>query len=191
MVIITLGGMPGSGKSTLGKLLAARLDMPFFSMGDVRRQYAIANNMTLAELNKRGEQDPASDALVDEYQKKLPFKHNSFVIDSRLGYHFLPKSIKLFVKVDLRVAATRIYSQKRESEKWSSVEDGERELRERIACDIKRYKQYYALDPSDLTQYDLVLDSTSTDPETLLHRVILFLRLKGVVIPPEPARKRG
>ena len=35
-MIITISGLPGSGKSTIGKMLAKKLGYKFYSMGDLR-----------------------------------------------------------------------------------------------------------------------------------------------------------
>jgi predicted cytidylate kinase len=184
MVIITIGGPPGSGKSTLGRMLATRLGAPFFSMGDVRRAYALERGMTLAELNRRGEADPYSDTMVDEYQSKLPRQHPSFVIDSRLGYHFLPQSVKIFLKADLRVAASRILPDKRAEEHWTNLDEGTRALQERMRSDRARYKKYYGIDPYDESRFDLVLDTSQLDPLAVLHETLLFLKRSGVPVPP-------
>lgn len=182
MVIITIGGPPGSGKSTLGRMLAARLGVPFFSMGDVRREYALKHGMTLAELNRRGETDPASDAMVDEYQAKLPETQPSFIIDSRLGYHFLPQSIKIYVKCDVRVAAQRIFAMRRQEERWTTLDDGVHAIQERAASDLRRYQQYYGLNPYSEGNFDLVIDSSTLHPLDVLHAILRFLRSKGVIL---------
>ncbi|HIH23465.1 TPA: AAA family ATPase [Candidatus Woesearchaeota archaeon] len=183
MVIITIGGMPGSGKSTVGRMIAVRLGIPFFSMGDVRREFANEHGMTLAELNARGENDPASDKMVDEYQSKLPETTPSFVIDSRLGYHFLPQSFKVYLKVDSRAAAERIYAMKRHEEHWRSIEDGVRSVEERAASDLRRYKKYYGLNPYDEKNFDLVIDTTHMKPLAVLHAVRKYLKERGIVVP--------
>lgn len=183
MLIITIGGMPGSGKSTVGRMVAMRLGVPFFSMGDVRREFANKHGMTLAELNARGETDPASDKMVDEYQSKLPETTPSFVIDSRLGYHFLPQSFKVYLKVDSRAAATRIYAMKRHEEHWASIDDGVRSVEERAASDLRRYKKYYGLNPYDENNFDLVLDTTAMKPLDVLHAITRALKARGLAVP--------
>ncbi len=188
-IIITIGGLPGSGKSTLGKLLAARLGVPFYSMGDIRRTYAREHGWTLEELNRRAESDPESDHLVDRFQARLPEKEHAFIVDSRLGHHFLPQALKLFVKASVRVCATRILGAKRFGEEWTTIDDGVRSLEERIASDKRRYAALYGIDPLDETQYDLVLDSEAHNPLELLEQVLAELHRRGVRLPDAPASK--
>jgi cytidylate kinase len=45
-MIITLSGYPGSGKSTAGKLLAAKLGYNRYSIGDLQRRLAAEHNLT-------------------------------------------------------------------------------------------------------------------------------------------------
>jgi cytidylate kinase len=178
-MIITIGGAPGSGKSTVGRMLATRLGVPFFSMGDIRRSYAREHGMTLTQLNELAISDPTSDYLVDEHQKELPKEVKTFVLDSRLGFKFLPQSFKVYVTVDRRAAAERIFTQRRDIEEWSSVEDGMRSLAARETGDRERYLKLYGADPADFSQYDLVLDSSKTNPLELMEEIMTFLQKKG------------
>jgi len=182
-LIITIGGSPGSGKSTIGRMLATRFGIPFFSMGEVRRQYALEHGMTLAELNARAEHDVTSDHLVDKFQEKLPEKYDSFIVDSRLGFHFLTQSIKIYIKVDRKVAAERIFPLRRDSEHWHTVEEGITALQARESSDKLRYMQYYGLDPADTSHYDIILDSTKTNPLEMLSQVVDFLKKRNVEVP--------
>ena len=62
-MIITLSGMPGSGKSTVAKILSKKLRMSRYYMGGIRREMARKMGLTIDELNKLGERDPSSDAM--------------------------------------------------------------------------------------------------------------------------------
>jgi cytidylate kinase len=181
-LIITISGRPGSGKSTLGRLLSAKLNIPFFSMGEIRRHYAVEHGMTINDLNERAEKDPSSDHQVDEFQRRLPEKHPSFIVDSRLGYHFLPQSVKIFIKVPREIAAKRIFERRRESEAWASVEDGIEALKQREESDKHRYKHLYNIEhPPSMEHYDLVLDSTTTEADQLLKHTMDFLEQRKLI----------
>lgn len=182
MVIITFGGTPGSGKGTVGKELAKKLDLPFFSMGDLRRQYALDRGMTIAELNMLSEKDPTNDNMVDEYQSTFPKKYPSFIMDSRLGYHFLPTAIKIFLKVDVVEAARRIMNAARDSEKMESLAQAVVAVEDRISSDLRRYEQYYNINPYDESQYDLVINTTNLTPEQALDIIVEYLGQQGVKI---------
>lgn len=167
-MIISISGVPGSGKTSVGKLLAERLEYHFYSVGGLRGKMALERGMTINELNKLGETDPTTDTSVDEYQRELGKKEDDFVIEGRLSWYFIPHSFKILLTCDPHTAAERIY--------WARQQDGEgrgdepeyaspdvtrRHLEERTESDRKRYAKYYGLDYADASQYDVVMDTTN------------------------------
>ena len=96
-MIIAISGSPGSGKSTVGKLLASRLNFTHYSSGDLMRDMAEEQKVTLLELSKQAETDPTIDQEIDDRQIQLGINENDFVIDARLGYHFIKKSKKIYL----------------------------------------------------------------------------------------------
>jgi len=166
---ITINGMPGSGKSTLSRFLAKKLGLKKYGMGDVMREMAIEKGMTIAELNRLEEKEERTDREdreVDEYQKKLKNKDN-IIVDGRLSWFFIPNSVKIFFKVDPKMGAERIFKDRRPSEKrYKSVEEAERANEKRVKSDIKRYKKLYGINPYDIKNYDIVMDTSDmTIPE--------------------------
>lgn len=161
---ITIGGLPGSGKTTLAKKLAEKLNINFYSMGDLRRQMAKEIGMTIDQLNKLGEKDPYTDKKVDEQQKTLGEKEDNFVIESRLGFYYLPSdTIKIFLTADPKIRAKRIMSNAREEEKYKSLEEAVKKIDKRTKSDIKRYKKYYPEIKTscyDILNYDFVINTT-------------------------------
>lgn len=175
MAIITITGTPGSGKSTLAKLLAERLGYKRYSIGDLRRMFAAKKGITLSELNRRseaGEED--TDTAFDDHQRSLAAE-DDFVIDSRLGFHFFPQSIKLFVDADETVRARRLMMRDGVAESARSVEEAKGMNRARVESDRRRYHKYYGVDPFRMENYDLVLDSTRTTAEELAERALVRL----------------
>lgn len=178
-MIITISGLPGSGKSTIAKLLAAQLGYKHYSIGDLRGKIAMERNLTIDELNELGQREDWTDREPDEYQKTLGKKEDNFVIDSRLGFYFIPHSFKVFLNVDPQVAALRIFKNQRPDEKPCQTE---KELEERLAAradhDDARYQQYYGISFRDPSRYDLVLDSTNQTPEQLVDKILAALTEK-------------
>ena len=109
-MIISLGGTPGSGKTTIAKLLAQKLNWPHYYMGALRRQKAKKRGLTLAEYNKLGETDPITDTEVDEYQTQLGKTKDNFIIEGRTSWHFIPHSLKIYLIVDEQTGAERIFN---------------------------------------------------------------------------------
>lgn len=179
-MIITLSGDPGSGKSTVAKILAQRLKLKHYSMGDMRGKMALDLGLTIDELNKRGENESFTDKDVDEYQRTLGKTENNFIVDGRLSFYFIPNSYKIYLKVDERVAAQRIFSApKRADEKiYSSIDDVLNTTKARIESDKKRYQKYYGVNYTDVKQYDLVIDTTNNTPEQIADIIISEIKKK-------------
>ena len=173
-MIITISGLPGSGKTTVGKLLAEKLGFKFYSIGDLRGKMAMEQGLTIDELNELGMKEDWTDKEVDEYQKKLGMKEDNFVIESRLGFYFIPHSFKVFLKVNLKTGAERIFRDPRPDEKKKgSVEEEIEGIKKRMESDKSRYKKYYGItDFTDERHFDLVIDTTNLTPEEVVERII-------------------
>lgn len=180
-MIITISGNPGSGKSTIARLLSQKKGLKHYSMGDLRGKLALDRGITIDELNKLGETEDFTDKEVDEYQKKLGETEDNFVIDGRLSWYFIPQSIKIFLKVDLRVGAERIFKgvqehgERPDERRYESVDDVMNAIEERLASGKIRYQKWYGIDPTKEEHYDLILDSTGKTPEEVVDEVLAFI----------------
>jgi cytidylate kinase len=171
-MIITISGMPGSGKSTVGRLVSKNLGYAFYSIGDLRGKWALERGMTIDELNKVGEKEDWTDKKADEWQAEAARKQENVVIDGRLSFHFIPKSFKVFLTVDPDVGAERVSGDSREDERTDGMERLKGRLAGRTESDIMRYKKYYGVDIMDMKNYDLVVDTTDMKPDEVAGRVL-------------------
>ncbi len=182
MVIITFGGTPGSGKGTVGKLLAQRLQLPYFSIGDIKREYAKEHKLNLAELNEKNKNDPDFDNTIDAYQSNLPKKYDSLIVDGKMSFYFFPTSFKIFLRVDVAEAARRLIDAKRDSEKVTSIEEGIKLINSRMEMDDTRYMKFYGVHSYDENNYDITIDTTNLTPEQVLDIIIEYLGEQGVKV---------
>jgi len=172
-MIITISGMPGSGKSSVAKELAKGLNLKHYSIGDLRGKIAMDKGMTLDELNKIGEKEDWTDKEADLYQKELGEKEDNFVIDGRLSYYFIPKSFKVFLDVNSRTGAERIFKDQREDEeKKESIEEMEQAIDQRFESDKKRYKKYYNINFPNKKDFDLVIDTTNLTLKQVVEKIL-------------------
>ena len=162
--IITMSGFPGSGKSTIADKVAEELDYSRFSSGDFMRELAAERGLTLAELSAQAEENPAIDKKIDAKNKEFQAAEQ-VVIDSRLGFHFIPKSFAVYLDVSNEEAARRINTDNKDSrekagENHSSIEETAEAMLERVSSERERYQKLYNLDHTDTSNYDLVIDTT-------------------------------
>ena len=174
-MIISIAGMPGSGKSTLAKQLSKKLGYTHSSMGDLQRGIPREKGGTIAELGRLEEQNRSTDNELDEKQRSISRTGDNIVIDGRLSFHFIPRSVKIFLTVDADVGAKRIFSHKREEEKAADISHIRQEISDRIRSEKKRFKKYYHVDPYDESNHDLVLDTSSLSSEQTLEKVARFI----------------
>lgn len=183
-MIITMSGMPGSGKSTIAKRLAEHFGLKRYYMGGIRRQKAAEKGMTLAEYNTYGETHPETDQEVDAYQRRLGETEDGFIIEGRTSYFLIPQALHVFLDVDLSEAAKRIFlhiqnGANRNEGAFQSEGEVLADLERRIASDKKRYRMYYPdQDTFDPDNFDLWLDTTRLSIDEVFQNVVAFIEKK-------------
>ncbi len=182
-MIITIGGNPGSGKSTLAKMLAAALGYAHYDVGSMRREMARKKGMTLQEFNALGEKETWTDEEVDQYQKRLGQEQNNLVVEGRMSFFFIPHSLKVFIDVDPRTGAQRVFKElqnstaRNEDTNLKSVEAVFESHKKRIASDIARYQKYYHTNVYD-KHYDYVLDTSDLNIQQAFDALNSFVAQK-------------
>ncbi|MCX5772446.1 MAG: cytidylate kinase family protein [Candidatus Hydrogenedentes bacterium] len=175
--IVTITGSLGSGKSVVGKAVAALLGVPYFSTGDLQRALAARKGMTTLELNRLAETDPSIDYEIDGLMQEFAGKNDRCVIDSRLAWHFVPYSFKCYLQVDEKVGIERILGDtRRKSEKYASLDEAYQAVKGRKASEEKRFAALYDLDLSNMENYDLVVDTSVARPEAIAGKVVECFR---------------
>ena len=172
IMIITISGTPGSGKSTAAEMLAKKLKAERIYVGGIRRELAREKGMTLQELNQYAATHPETDVDVDTKAaaraRELEKKGRIVIVEGRTQFHFLPESIKIFMKVNPEEGAKRIWKdlqnkaaqEKRNEGNIPSFEAMKKRIYEREEEDAERYQKYYGIDHRDESQYDLVINTT-------------------------------
>ena len=181
-MIITLSGHSGSGKSSTGRMLAKKLGYKFYSIGDLRGKMAMEKGLTIDQLNEIGKREEWTDRDPDKFQEKLGREEDDFVMDSWVGFHFIPHSVKVFLKVDPKIAAERIFRDQRPDEARQRTEADVREMIEKRMKESRaRYRKYYNVDIYDMKNYDLVIDTTKIHKDEVIEKIMEFLRKKRLI----------
>lgn len=181
-MIITISGKPGSGKSTAAKMLAHKLGYRYFSTGDFRGELAMKHGMTIDELNAVGMKEKWTDTAVDDEVARMGREEDNIVLDTWLGFHFVPKAVKIFLDIDPVVASRRVFKHQRPDEmKQDSAEGMQRMLDARWEQTRKRYiKHYRGVDISDLGNYDLVIDTTSMRQGDVVDMISAYMQQRNL-----------
>ncbi len=179
-MIITISGRPGSGKSVVAKTLAKKLKVPHYSTGDFMRGLAQRRGRSLMELTEQARRDGGRiDRLLDNYQRQLGKEKKQFVIDARLGFYFIPQSIKIFLEVEQDVAAERVFRQHRDGvERLCTLAQAKKELKKRTDAERERYRRYYGVDYIQKRNYDFVVDTTQLTIAQVVGKIMRFLKKK-------------
>lgn len=181
-MIITLSGAPGSGKSTVAEALVKKFGLKRYYMGQIRRDKAKEHGLTLEQFNQLGETEEWTDKVVDDFQKKLGETEDNFLIEGRTSFFLIPHSIKIYLDVDLKTGAERIFKQiqnsnqeqfQRNEGQPSSIEEMYESLKKRVESDVKRYKKYYGIEAFDnQSNYDIYLNTTKMSPSEVVETLI-------------------
>jgi CMP/dCMP kinase len=175
---ITISGLTGSGKTTVSKMLAEKLGCKMFYIGGIMREMAKERGRTFPEFTEDAKKDESIDLELDERQRALDSTNEDFVMDSRLGFYFIPNSFKVFLKVDLNEAARRVFSSKRNNETYGDAEECKVFLRKRMDAETLRYKNQYDIEFPDESDFDLVIDTTNKAPVDVVDDILGALPCK-------------
>ncbi len=162
---ISLAGDLGSGKSTVAKLLINELGAEYYSTGAIVRSIAAKRGMSIVELNVYMETHPEIDTEIDDSLVALSRVDKPMIIDSRMAWHFTEGTFKVYLSTDAETSAIRIMSANREGEHAASLEETIADTKSRRESEKKRYFNQYGVDIKDLTNYNLVVDTTVATPD--------------------------
>jgi len=164
-MLITISGPIGSGKSTVAQALAEARSVDHVSGGDIFRELAADRGYTPLEFNKLAEEDDQIDRDLDRRLREIAAERDALVLESRLagwmaGEH---ADLKFWFDAPETIRAARVADREKRE-----YEDALSEMRARAESEAKRYKEYYGIDFSDHSIYDLSMNTARWDPEAVL-----------------------
>jgi cytidylate kinase/H/ACA ribonucleoprotein complex subunit 4 len=172
---ISISGPPGSGKTTICALVASKFGYEYLLVGQIFRQMATERNVPLNTFGRLAEEDETIDRELDDRMLALARSKDDLVIEGRLSGPLLKaRKIPVFaVYVD---AADDIRADRIARREGKDPKKVLQEIRSRERSEKKRYRAFYAIDPTDPSHYDLWLDSSSTPAEALAETIVAEAR---------------
>ncbi len=155
-LVLAISGLHGSGKSTYARALAEAFGLRLVSAGQFFRRIAKERGITLEQLTEDASKDPRIDKLIDDMTKHEAEKGN-VILDGQLsGWMAREKAdIRIFLTAPDNVRFERIALRD-----GIPVEDAGKQTLMREAAQRDRFIRYYGIDPSDLSNYDVVFDTS-------------------------------
>lgn len=165
--IITLAGDLASGKGTVSSLLSQDLKYEIYKNGDYVRKLAKEKGVSVTSYNEYLKDHPEIDKEIEQSAAKYAETHQNLIVDARLGWYAIPDSFKVYMKVDIDVAAQRAFgdNNRKETESFSTVEEHKQDIMRRYKLENERFFKLYGVRKDDMSNYDLVIDTTDITPE--------------------------
>ena len=164
MGIVTVSGLPGSGTSTVSRLVVQHTGWDYTNAGEIFRQLATEAGVSLMEYGRRAEHDAQIDRDLDARMVEVARAGAAgLVLEGRLtGWmahrHGVP-ALKVWLDADLRARASRVSGRD-----GLFLDDAIEAMVARERSEAKRYVEHHGIDIADKSIYDLVIDTCSSAP---------------------------
>lgn len=174
---ITIGGLSGTGKGTVAKMLAEKLSYKLSSAGNFFRELAKEKGYeSILDFQKvihsTDNTDFSVDIEVDERTKKFGEENDHFIIEGRLCAHMIPDAFKILLTCGDEERFRRVAQRQR-----IDIEDAKKETLEREKLYTDFYKRFYKIENYlDESHYSLVIDTTNIGPEEIVESIINKLK---------------
>ncbi len=171
--IISISGELASGKGTVSKILMKELNYGVYRNGEYVRKLAKDMGLDITGFNVYVEKHPEIDIQIEKSAAEYAKIHDNFIIDARLGWYAVPNSFKVYLKVDIDVSAKRAFYDKdrKNTEKFDTIEEQKEDIIKRYKMENERYWNLYKIRRDDMSNYDLVIDTTNLTPNDVAKKI--------------------
>jgi cytidylate kinase len=177
IIKISVTGDLGSGKSTVCRYLSQTLNFKLYSIGQIQRSLAQKYNMSIHEFNIYMETHPEIDEEIDTELTLIGKRRENMILDSRMAWHFVPDSFKVYLSVNPEAAAKRVLKDNRGAvESYENLEEAKTALIERKQSENLRYITKYGVDCSKPQNFDLIIDTTNITPKQTAEIILSHLK---------------
>ena len=175
-MLITISGLPGSGKTTVARRVAETLRLEHVYAGNIFREQARAHGLSLEEYLRRAEEDSSIDRQLDARMRERARGGNA-VLEGRLAAFMAEQAgvpaLRVFLDASEEVRAERIFGRE-----GGAAEQRRREMQAREESDRRRYLGIYGVDYHDHARYDLVMDTEGRSPAEIADAIVAHARAR-------------
>jgi cytidylate kinase len=173
--VITIGGLHGTGKSSVADLISKRFGLRRVSAGIIFRQLAEERGLTLEEFSRVAEEEVGIDRLIDD-RLKAEAERGNVVIDGQLAGWMAGENADLNI---LLTAEDDTRIRRIADRDCRDYEAALKETKAREASEAERYLEYYGVDLSDISIYDLIVNTELYDLDEVVD--IVAAAVEGVL----------
>jgi CMP/dCMP kinase len=170
--VVTIGGPPGSGKSTTARLVAAELGLELHAAGSVFRAEAARRGLSVEEFGHYALLHPEVDRELDRTMQALA--RPGALLEGRIQ-GALCRRAGIPVYTVAVTAREEVRARRVAQRDHQSVDEATARVREREASERNRYLRFYGID-LDRDPPDLSVDSSDRPPIEVAGAVTAFLR---------------
>ena len=172
--VISIAGELASGKGTVSKLLAKDLNYTVYRNGEYVRKLAKDKGLDITSFNEYLNEHPEIDRQIEKSAAEYAKEHDNFIIDARLGWYAVPNSFKVYLTIDIDIAAKRAFNDpdRKSTEKFNSVEEQKQDMIRRYNMENERYFKLYNVRKEDKSNYDFVIDTSNKTPDEVKQEIL-------------------
>ena len=171
-MIITVGGLAGTGTTTTAEGLSEKLNIPYISAGSVFREMAAERGLTVLEFSEFAEGNDDIDKEIDRRQAEIAESSDNLIVEGRLSAHFVDADLRLWLVTPFDVRSQRIAE--RESK---SVDVAKNEIIIREKSEALRYMDIHNIDINNMDIYDLIINTDTFDPDKVTGIILTILKV--------------
>ena len=178
--LVAVAGLPGTGTTTLCRLLSPILHLPHVYAGQVFRQMAKEHGMDVNQFGEYAEQHPDIDRELDRRMIDVA-RAGGVILEGRMVAWQLKQAgaehaLKVLLEAPEQTRAARVANR----EGVHDLDAVLKQNRHREASEAKRYREFYGFDPNDPRHYDCVIDTHDKSPELVRDIVLVECRKRGL-----------
>lgn len=172
--IITIAGDHASGQGTLSNNLKDELGYEIYRNGQYVRKLAAEKGMSIVDFQIYLNEHPDLDQEIEKSAADYASTRDNLIIDAKLGWYAIPNSFKIYLKVDIEIAVKRAFEDatRKNTEPFASLEEARNKITYRHEEETRRWKEEYGVNRDDMSNYDLVIDTTNLTPKEVCNAVI-------------------